>query len=400
MASPARARAFRRDLLLAQARSRTAVSPDRAAATASVWKHCWLPFLADLRIKDPFLSGITDKVQVLRVFAERVRDGRLSRSRKRVSGVHVRDEIFHISKTFTDLGAPDPRLTVHGTIDPRLTRLYSAYIKADPPPTRVKPLPMQILLHAHNRALTAMPQDPVTNYSLNLAWLAAFYLLRPGEYCHARNNSPLRVENISLLVGSQPLDVLNCPLHLLAAATHSSITFDIQKNRQKGEVIGHGTSGHPFACPTRSLARIILHLRTMGADPQTPLCAYRPPNTQQPWRFIVSSNITRIVQASAAALPHVGFSPQAVTARSMRAGGAMALLCAGIDTDIIKLVGRWRSDAMFRYLHAQALPIVANLASKMFQHGSFTLLPGQTLPQQAYEILNDADTASVLSDAV
>ena len=82
----------------------------------------------------------------------------------------------------------------------------------------------------------------------------------------------------------------------------------------------------------------------------------------------------------------------------MQAGGAMALLCAGIDTDIIKLVGRWKSDTMFCYLHAQALPIVANLASKVFQHGSFMLLPGQTLPQQAYQILNDANTASILSN--
>ena len=54
----------------------------------------------------------------------------------------------------------------------------------------------------------------------------------------------------------------------------------------------------------------------------------------------------------------------------------MALLCAGIDTDLIRLVGRWRSDAMFRYLHAQATPIVKQLAKQMVSHGHFTLAPG------------------------
>jgi hypothetical protein len=34
----------------------------------------------------------------------------------------------------------------------------------------------------------------------------------------------------------------------------------------------------------------------------------------------------------------------------------MALLNGGVDTDIIRLIGRWRSDKMLRYLHVQAEP--------------------------------------------
>ena len=66
----------------------------------------------------------------------------------------------------------------------------------------------------------------------------------------------------------------------------------------------------------------------------------------------------------------------------------MALLCAGIDADIIKLVGRWRSDAMFRYLHAQALPIVRQLAKSMVNHGEFTLARGAFETEKANRILN------------
>jgi hypothetical protein len=89
-------------------------------------------------------------------------------------------------------------------------------------------------------------------------------------------------------------------------------------------------------------------------------------------------------------LPALGFDPADITSRSLRAGGAMALLCGRVDTDIIKLVGRWRSDAMFRYLHAQALPLIHNLASVMVRHGSFTLAPGAFEPNNALNLIQAA----------
>jgi len=69
----------------------------------------------------------------------------------------------------------------------------------------------------------------------------------------------------------------------------------------------------------------------------------------------------------------------------------MALLLAGVDVDTIKLIGRWRSDAMFRYLHAQAMPLVGPLAGQMFNHGEYSLLPGGLTPSQAQSILAAAN---------
>ena len=65
----------------------------------------------------------------------------------------------------------------------------------------------------------------------------------------------------------------------------------------------------------------------------------------------------------------------------------MALLCGRVDRDVIRLVGRWKSDAMFRYLHAQALPLIAPLARTMLHHGCFTLLPGTDTPQGLPDLL-------------
>ena len=76
----------------------------------------------------------------------------------------------------------------------------------------------------------------------------------------------------------------------------------------------------------------------------------------------------------------LGFTHHDVSARSLRATGAMALLCSGVDRDIISLIGRWRSDEMMRYLHVQAEPIMRNFSKVMISHGNYNLLPHTDVP--------------------
>jgi hypothetical protein len=54
----------------------------------------------------------------------------------------------------------------------------------------------------------------------------------------------------------------------------------------------------------------------------------------------------------------------------------MALLCAGVAGDRIRMIGRWRSDEMFRYLHVQAQPVMTGVAAAMLRGGSYQLAPG------------------------
>ena len=67
----------------------------------------------------------------------------------------------------------------------------------------------------------------------------------------------------------------------------------------------------------------------------------------------------------------------------------MALLCGKVDADTICLVGHWKSDTMFRYLHAQALPLIRDLAATMLTHGNFTLLPGTDVPPHIAPTVDD-----------
>ncbi|EJK57860.1 hypothetical protein THAOC_22064 [Thalassiosira oceanica] len=66
----------------------------------------------------------------------------------------------------------------------------------------------------------------------------------------------------------------------------------------------------------------------------------------------------------------LGFTKDDVSARSLRAAGANALLFANVDTDVIRLIGPWKLDEMLRYLHVQAAPLTADYSKKMITAGS------------------------------
>jgi hypothetical protein len=93
--------------------------------------------------------------------------------------------------------------------------------------------------------------------------------------------------------------------------------------------------------------------------------------------FVCTAPLRRAATAIGAAS---GITAADISVRSLRSAGAMALLCANVDPDRIRLLGRWRSDEMFRYLTVQAFPILAPFAAQMVHHGGFALLPNNHLP--------------------
>jgi len=104
----------------------------------------------------------------------------------------------------------------------------------------------------------------------------------------------------------------------------------------------------------------------------TNLCAYFQNGN---WNEVKPTDITTLLLQATSELPQYNLLPSDVSARSLRASGAMALLCKQVDTDLIRLMGRWRSDEMLRYLHLQAQPVMHSFAEKMLQGGDYSLLP-------------------------
>ena len=98
---------------------------------------------------------------------------------------------------------------------------------------------------------------------------------------------------------------------------------------------------------------------------------------------VKASQVTGMIRIYATVLrSETGIDPAELSARSLRAGGAMALLSGGCDSDIIKLLGRWKSDAMMDYLHQNSLPVFRRLATVMFNNGRHRFLPGESVPHR------------------
>ena len=285
------------------------------------------------------------------------------------------------------LGSKDHRLAGPRQIEYRLQQLIKGWKVSDPAPDRVKPAPLSLVRMASASARQA--GDVFSQATADLTEIAFFYLCRPGEYAlstEESRSSPFRLCDVDLRQGSRRLDTLQASEAEILSASFGLLTYTDQKNAVRGEQIGHGRTRDPHLGPVQALGRRILHLRQHNAPPDTPLHAVY---CNGRWTNVRSRHITDALRLAAiACFPTTGISPDDISARSLRAGGAMALLCARVDSDIIRLVGRWRSDEMFRYLHAQAYPLMHTFAQQMFNAGSFSLLPGQSIPAPAAPLLN------------
>jgi hypothetical protein len=364
-------------LRLAQEDVTHGVVSSRAKAATAHW-HKWDAFCTEIGV-DPTLCQVEDPIPYLQVFAYRFRTGRINTTRRKVRRKTVESALCSIGQTFASVGSPDPRYTPQGNLDFRLKRMLSCYSKQDPPPNRVKPIPVPILRYIMAQAHLA--QDPVNMALADMICLAFFFLLRPGEYTGtASETQPFAVQDVELYLGDLKLNKATATTDQLLAATFVTLEFTTQKNSVRGEIIGLGRSGDATFCPVRAAARRILHLRQAGAPATQPLASYQHPVTQR-LRRITPQELTHILRLAAQLLgPQYGFLPKDISARSLRASGAMALLCANVDTDRIRLIGRWRSDEMLRYLHVQAEPVMRHFSSRMLSGGHFTLLPNREVP--------------------
>ena len=58
----------------------------------------------------------------------------------------------------------------------------------------------------------------------------------------------------------------------------------------------------------------------------------------------------------------------------------MALFCGGVDSSRIRLLGRWQSWTMLRYLHLQARQSTRGMSERMLRGGNINLLSAADVP--------------------
>ena len=412
-------------LKLAQSESEHyAVSKTRSAHASS--REKWSSFCREFGW-DPLLQELpeADRFMALKAFGQAYRLGAGNSRNQPVTARTVSAALGHIGKMFSRLGLQDPRKepgkdTFHAEYDEWRRGLQ----RKDPNAMRTYPCSLEII-----RQLFNMPVTPLQEVARDLCVIGFFYLNRPGEVVATSNkdrglSSPFRLCDIYLSFSdyvwraSTPLPARYVSHNDVLASDTASLEYTDQKNSVRGERVRHATTGHADLCPVRAIERRIQHLRRFNAPATTPLYAYfKEDGTIKQCH---TQAVTSLLKAGAAlAQPRTGIPPSKISARSLRPGGATALLCAGVQPTNIQLVGRWNSEAMLRYLRADATPAVHNFAKQMLSAGSFsyspvalkpttaTLLPTQApeyaaahvdLSDDVEDLADELATASVIDD--
>jgi hypothetical protein len=327
---------------------------------------------------DPYLKTWADPVPILQVFGERYRDGRLAPLKNPVKARTVEDALRAVGQAHARLGPPDPRRDTFGGIDFRIQRQIKSYHKVDDPPRRVKPIPITIIVYIMSSAFgrECNKEDLAIADMITIAF---FFLLRPGEYTGTiADDTPFRLEDVALYIRDRRLDVMTASFVEIDAATSVFYKFTTQKNGTRDEKLVQGLSGDSKCCPVTATARRIKYHRSKHSKQTISIASYYRAHHRTNIR---AKDITDTLRHAMTMNYHrTGINANEISARSLRAGGAMARMCRKIDLNNIRMMGRWQSDAMMRYLHVQAQPIIERYAAKMFNNGTDTFQPDETVP--------------------
>jgi hypothetical protein len=177
------------------------INHQRQNANNATW-HIWVQFCISLHC-DPELANIAGPIPLLQIFAQRYRLGTIAPSGSPVRSRTVEQALCAVGQAFATLGYPDPRLSVSRKLDFRLSRQLSAYSKEDPPPTRVKPIPLPVIGYAAD--MCRLTNTAYSHAIADMLLLRFYFLLRPGEYAFTNNldASPFRLCDVHLLINTR-----------------------------------------------------------------------------------------------------------------------------------------------------------------------------------------------------
>jgi hypothetical protein len=312
--------AFFSDLHAAQDAARAGIVSSRSLSNNNAWV-IWSQFCKDLHL-NPWLSDDVDPILLLQVFAVCYRTGKLAPRHKPVQSSTVEGALRAVGQTFAAMGTRDPQLRVTGKTEFRLARQLRSYSKSNDLPKPVKPIPIQVIQHAANLASQQNTADALA--IINMTCLALFFLCQPGEYtAPTRENMPFRLWGVTFYIGMQCMLAHHATMDDIPHAAFVCLVFTSQKKLVLGKTIGLGLSGDPFTCPVLAVAQQVKRLQSHQA-PLKKTCAPFIPTTKH--TMSPPKDISTTLKASIMALGTVlEFDQTKVSARSLRASGAMAL---------------------------------------------------------------------------
>ncbi len=342
----------------------------------------WAQFCSEHNVSETLstVQGQELKISYLLVFGLRYRKS--GQTNKSVRADTVDTAIAAVAAGITDLGGVDPRKQTDGSNrnHPLLTAFIKALRDQDDPSSRAYPANLT-LIRALLDALDL--DDPIFGtlnaHIIDLIIVAFYWLLRPAEYLKSTDqegrSQAFTFRDIHLTLGVVVYNGPNAPLHdvtQILRISHATLAFTDQKNAVMGEQVGHLANSDPFFCPAKTLGRIARRLLLANAPPNTPLhMHYNAHPSHRRWYPTKTIFVTNALRHAANSLPgYKDIDTKLIGSRSLRPGGATALMCANIEPAYIALLGRWKSDAMCRYLRTQAGSYHKHFSQKMLDHGA------------------------------
>jgi site-specific recombinase XerD len=166
--------------------------------------------------------------------------------------------------------------------------------------------------------------------------------LRPGEIFHT-SNTKHQLKWDQLIFGNRV-----CPSQAFPDDTTEWVWIHFKSS--KSDIQGTGAklqlfkSGDRDICPIVAVKWIYEGRNALGiTSGSTPVSCIDPSSNKS----IVSSKIGRILNQAA---QKINVPYENITPHSFRVGGATHLFAAGVSEDLIKLWGRWKSDAYKVYM--------------------------------------------------
>lgn len=241
---------------------------------------------------------------------------------------------------------------------PRLKRILKGVKFFAPPESRREPRP-PVTEAMIDEALHELDAERPFDVCVAAAMLVAFWgQLRLGEILSAT-----RAYDFAALPSGKGVR-LRADVGGRASQTTSALWLPRTKVDRDGVWIW---LARHFNDPSLALQE---HIHTNGIGDDDPLFAYK---------HDVSGELIPLTRtAFLSRLNEIWFiaGMQRVTGHSFRIGGTTALLRAGVEPDVVKMAGRWRSDSFLRYWRA-----IDNIISSHMDLCDLHWSPSQDVPQ-------------------
>jgi hypothetical protein len=139
----------------------------------------------------------------------------------------------------------------------------------------------------------------------------------------------------------------------------------MQKKDKKNNTTTQMALGDITLCPVPAAAAIVRRIRSyLGANNDTPISAI--------WKYdrikhIMSKQITNTLRDAVSAIGE-DIAKNEIGTHSIFSGAAMAMFLGGCRVFLIKMIGRWSSAALLRYIRKQVKEFNHDVSHKMLTH--------------------------------